>query len=114
VTASEFMISNWRRRVLFDLPGACREAIRTVYVLRERRSFSIVNAALAGINVRDFPDDFLIALLMVTSAQAVEYPAREGFFLRVREKLAGKRGSGKADKMLVGLACEEGWVPKAG
>jgi hypothetical protein len=110
---SSDLISDWRRQVLFDLPRACREMLRTVHSLRERRRFEVINAILDEIDVREFPDDFLIDLLLVTSSRAVEYPAREGFFRRVREKIAGKHGVRKAGKLLLGLACEEAWAPRS-
>jgi hypothetical protein len=98
-------IADWRRLTLWNLPEGCRCMYSDVYLLRERGQWRALDQVLAALDVSEFPDALLVGLLTVTASAARWLDAREGFYRRV----AAKIGLQRAEDVLLGLACEEGW-----
>jgi hypothetical protein len=104
-TMTRDYIADWRRLTIWNLPEGCRCMCSDVCLLRERQQWRTLDYALASLEVSEFPDAFLVGLLTVTASMALWLNEREGFYRRVAEKI----GLQRAEEVLLGLACEEGW-----
>jgi hypothetical protein len=73
--------------------------------------FDLIDQCLDWIDLKDFPDRFIMGVLTITASCARQLTRREDFFKDVEARFTMKHGSKKASKMLKGLAREEGWRP---
>lgn len=104
------LVSAWRRRCLFDLEAGSRQIVMDLYDLRITHRYPQIDKVLAAVEVEDFAPATLLAMLSVTAASATSLSERHAFFVRVKDHLKKTCGPRQAAKMLLGLACEEGWV----
>ena len=102
-------VKQWRKESLLDHLHGTMIMYQTVYNWRNSKSFEEIDGSLDLTNVQEFSTVALIGMLTVTSSCAKELKNRQNFYERVYQKLKFQKDDNFAQRMLKGLACEEGW-----
>jgi hypothetical protein len=110
MTTAPDVVAEWRKLSLFDGRQGLQRMYRDVYALRKLHRYEEIGEILSILPIDDFAAEFLVGLLTVTAASARDLPLREGLFKAVQARLRASTSKSKADAVLAGLACEEGWT----